>query len=44
LFSEIDPIQNLAVAKAVTLTGFSEGTVWSGSARRLRQPRHRELR
>src|SRR5882762_1400048 len=30
LLSEIDPVQNNAVAKAVTLPGFSETTVWSG--------------
>jgi hypothetical protein len=30
LFSEIDPVQNSAVANAVTLPGFSETTVWSG--------------
>jgi hypothetical protein len=30
LFSEIDPVQNAAVATAVTLPGFSETTVWSG--------------
>jgi len=30
LLSEIDSVQNSAVAKAVTLTGFSETTVWSG--------------
>jgi hypothetical protein len=30
LLSEIDPVQNAAVAKAVTLPGFSETTVWSG--------------
>src|SRR5882762_6283623 len=30
LLSEIDSVQNTAVAKAVTLTGFSETTVWSG--------------
>jgi len=30
VFSEIDPVQNAAVAKAVTLSGFSETTVWSG--------------
>jgi hypothetical protein len=30
LFSEIDPVQNNAVATAVTLPGFSETTVWSG--------------
>jgi len=30
LMSEIDPVQNAAVAKAVGLTGFSETTVWSG--------------
>src|SRR5467141_4862905 len=30
LLSEIDSVQNNAVAKAVTLTGFSETTVWSG--------------
>jgi hypothetical protein len=30
LLSEIDPVQNAAVAHAVTLTGFSETTVWSG--------------
>src|SRR5437016_11920238 len=30
LLSEIDPVQNNAVAKAVTLSGFSETTVWSG--------------
>src|SRR6266513_1821200 len=30
LLSEIDPVQNAAVAKAVTLTGFSETKVWSG--------------
>src|SRR5437016_6578257 len=30
LLSEIDPLQNNAVAKAVTLPGFSETTVWSG--------------
>jgi len=29
VLSEIDPVQNSAVAKAVTSTGFSEGTVWS---------------
>jgi hypothetical protein len=30
LLSEIDPVQNAAVANAVTLSGFSETTVWSG--------------
>src|SRR5882762_10115976 len=30
LLSEIDPVQNAAVATAVTLPGFSETTVWSG--------------
>ena len=30
LFSEIDPVQNNAVATAVTRPGFSETTVWSG--------------
>src|SRR5467141_3309547 len=30
LLSEIDSVQNNAVSKAVTLTGFSETTVWSG--------------
>src|SRR5882672_10601408 len=30
LMSEIDPVQNTAVAKAVTLSGFSETAVWSG--------------
>src|SRR5882757_2307914 len=30
LFGEIDPLQNAAVAKAVTLPGFSETAVWSG--------------
>jgi hypothetical protein len=30
LLSEIDPVQNTAVAKAVSLPGFSEFTVWSG--------------
>jgi hypothetical protein len=30
LLSEIDPVQNAAVALAVTLPGFSETTVWSG--------------
>ena len=30
LFSEIDPIQNNAVAAAVSTTGFSETMVWSG--------------
>ena len=30
VLSEIDPIQNAAVALAVTLPGFSETTVWSG--------------
>src|SRR5947207_6808565 len=30
LFSEIDPVQNAAVANAVTLPGFSETAVWSG--------------
>ena len=30
LLSEIDPVQNAAVAKAVTLSGFSETKVWSG--------------
>lgn len=30
LLSEIDPVQNNAVAKAVTLPGFSETAVWSG--------------
>src|SRR6266404_3791568 len=30
LFSEIDPVQNAAVAKAVTTQDFSETTVWSG--------------
>ena len=29
LFSEIDPVQNAAVALAVTQSGFSETTVWS---------------
>src|SRR5258705_8144745 len=32
LLSEIDPVQNAAVATAVTLPGFSETTVWSGQA------------
>jgi hypothetical protein len=30
LFSEIDPVQNAAVAQAVSTVGFSETTVWSG--------------
>ena len=30
LLSEIDPVQNAAVATAVTLPGFSPTTVWSG--------------
>ncbi len=30
LFSEIDPIQNAAVAAAIVQPGFSESTVWSG--------------
>src|SRR6266849_8307696 len=30
LLSEIDPVQNNAVAKALTLPGFTETTVWSG--------------
>jgi FtsP/CotA-like multicopper oxidase with cupredoxin domain len=30
LLSEIDPVQNAAVATAVTLAGFSETKVWSG--------------
>jgi Bacterial cadherin-like domain len=30
LLSEIDPVQNAAVAAAVATTGFSEATVWSG--------------
>jgi Bacterial Ig domain len=30
ILSEIDPVQNSAVALAVTLPGFSETTVWSG--------------
>src|SRR5581483_10742898 len=30
LFSEIDPVQNKAVATAVTAPGFSETAVWSG--------------
>jgi hypothetical protein len=30
LLSEIDPVQNTAVANAVKTTGFSETTVWSG--------------
>jgi hypothetical protein len=30
LFSEIDPVQNIAVNAAVGTTGFSETTVWSG--------------
>src|SRR5467141_65688 len=30
LLSEIDPVQNRAVAVAVTTAGFSETTVWSG--------------
>src|SRR5437660_2193721 len=30
LLSEIDPVQNLAVGKAVGTVGFSETTVWSG--------------
>src|SRR6266853_667688 len=30
MLSEIDPVQNNAVAKALTLPGFSETTVWSG--------------
>ncbi len=32
VFSEIDPVQNAAVAKAVGTAGFSESTVWSGLA------------
>ncbi len=30
LFSEIDPVQNIAVSAAVNTTGFAETTVWSG--------------
>src|SRR5260370_23114585 len=30
MLSEIDPVQNNAVAKALTLPGFSETTMWSG--------------
>src|SRR5882757_9665604 len=30
ILSEIDPVQNAAVALAVTLTGFTETKVWSG--------------
>src|SRR6202163_4264544 len=30
LLSEIDPLQNTTVSKAVNTTGFSETTVWSG--------------
>ncbi len=30
LFGEIDPVQNAAVAKAVSLPGFSETAIWSG--------------
>ncbi len=30
IMSEIDPVQNAAVAKAVSTTGFSETKVWSG--------------
>jgi len=30
LFSEIDPVQNIAVDTAVATTGFSETTVWTG--------------
>ena len=30
VLSEIDPVQNAAVAKAVTMSGFSETAVWSG--------------
>src|SRR5712692_10282325 len=30
MLSEIDPVQNKAVAKALTLPGFTETTVWSG--------------
>jgi hypothetical protein len=30
VLSEIDPVQNAAVAKAVTMVGFNESTVWSG--------------
>jgi hypothetical protein len=30
ILSEIDPVQNNAVAKAVSLAGFKETTVWSG--------------
>ena len=30
ILSEIDPVQNAAVANAVTMPGFSESTVWSG--------------
>jgi hypothetical protein len=30
VLSEIDPVQNASVATAVTTTGFSETTVWSG--------------
>ncbi|MGF6299263.1 MULTISPECIES: Ig-like domain-containing protein [Paraburkholderia] len=30
VLSEIDPVQNAAVASAVTTSGFSETTVWSG--------------
>jgi len=30
LLSEIDPVQNAAVANAVTLAGFDGNAVWSG--------------
>src|SRR5450432_905531 len=32
VLSEIDPVQNAAVAKAVLFSDFSESTVWSGQA------------
>ncbi len=32
VLSEIDPVQNAAVAKAVTMPGFSETAVWSGQS------------
>ena len=32
LFSEIDPVQNIAVSQAVNTAGFNETKVWSGAA------------
>jgi hypothetical protein len=38
VFSEIDPVQNAAVTKAVSFADFSESTVWSGQPGKCGNP------